>query len=332
VKSTEKNSPARPTTPASSTPEEQPINTPVAPDMNVREMANLTKDMTMNGPIDTVARWHDYRGVFWDPGGPPSEPDWCVGGPKTPEHRRFISEHLDSGWITYIETRGLLKTKTAFPFGDLEEISTDSGTEDARKYASLRETASSWLREAGEIECYTVSEGAEQTKESAGTEESSTRGALRRWSFQIGTKYGFVSRTAIAAEFGAASDWVHRLTEGNEQLRQAIYSLVEVAYRMQFEASGHHEQGIRNVAGRAQGPKTKAERANRKKELIKRLYDAFAADVANEKVARNPKAAEGALYDQINAELKERKLSKIEHRTLTNELRPLIKLRFPSAR
>jgi hypothetical protein len=289
----------------------------------------------MNGPIDTVARWHDH-GSYWDPGGPPLEPDWCVGGPKTPEHRRFISEHLDSGSITYVETRGLLDAETLFLFSDLAETSSYSGTQDAaRTYASLRETADRWLREAGETDSCTVSEGPEEIKESAGTKGPNTgagRDPLQRWWFQIGTKYGFVSRTAIAAKFVAASDWVNQLTDGDEELRHAIYYLVQAAYRMQFEASGDHERAVRNIAGRAKGPKKKTERANRKKDVIRRSYDAFAADVANEKDARFPKRAAFALHDKINAELMERGLGKIEPKTLTDELRRLVKLRFPSAR
>lgn len=322
MKSADKNSPVGDNAPASSTPEEQPVTTaPIS-----------TKKGTVSGPIDTVARWHDYHIPWWDPGGPPDEPDWWPRDGSTKpkhqpfiksEHLRFISEHSDSGSISYLETRGLLKSETLFPLSDLDLI-TDRGTEDALEYASLCETAASWLREAGETERDTVSEGAQHTEEPAGTGEPDPRDALERWWFQIGTKHGFLSPIAIAAKFVAASHWVHRLSEGNEQLRGAIYSLVKAAYRMQFEASGHHARAVRNVAGRAKGPAAKKDKANRKEKIIRDHFDAWAND-ANERDRQNPKKAAHELLEAINTDLTKSGLRKYkDDKPLIKKLRQLI--------
>jgi hypothetical protein len=228
----------------------------------------------------------------------------------------------------------LLDGNTLFLF-DLKETLDYRDAQDARAHASLRETASNWLREAGETYPFTVSDDAEEIKESAGTKEPDTGadGAdLQRWWFQIGRKHGFVSRTAIAAEFVAASDRVHRLTDGNEELRHAIYQFARAAYWMQYEASGEHERAVRNVGGLAKGPTAKKDKANHKQKILKDVHDEWAAD-ANERDRANPKQAAHELLEKVNAKLTMHGFEEYkDEESLIKKLRPLMTQRVPQKR
>jgi hypothetical protein len=251
------------------------------------------------------------------------------------EHRRSQSEHQDSGSITFYEKRGLREEETLFPFSLDETLDYfHDGTSEARTHASLLETANHWLREGGEKDFCGVSEEAEKLNKLLGPAEKyrADRAVFQRWWFQIGTKHGFLSPTAVAANFVAASDFVHRLAFGDEALQYAIYQFAQAWHWMQFEAGGEHELAVKSIAGRARGPAARRHKATRGQAIIENLYDAFAANDENERNRKHPKRAAAALIGPVNKELAEHDLDEISEKTLTDKLRPLVKQRFPKER
>jgi hypothetical protein len=256
------------------------------------------------------------------------------------EHNRTESGREGES-ITFYETRGVRDSSTTLmssSFDDTFSLGNHTGRVDADTHASLFEMANFWLREAGEKDFFEISDEAETAKRSARTRKRKgrvDRYTFQRWWFEIGMKHGFLSPTAIAANFLAASDFVHRLAKGNQQLQRAIYQFADAWHWMHFEGKGEHELaaiGWKSVKGRAKGPAVKQERAELKKKLVKDLYEAFATEEGNGAARRSAKKAAGAMFKQVNQRLEALELSGFAEKTLADELRPLIKARFPEAK
>ncbi|SFJ72203.1 hypothetical protein SAMN04487925_110216 [Bradyrhizobium sp. cf659] len=254
------------------------------------------------------------------------------------DHRRSQSEHAESGSITFYETRGVRDSSETFLFSDFEEtlsLANHTGYAEAETYASLFEVANQWLRETGEKDFFGVADDADEATASAKTwkqKHKIDRLTFQRWWFETGMKNGFLSPPAAAAKFLAASDFVHRLTKGNQQLQRAIYQFADAWHWMRFEGSDEHELaavGLKSIQGRAQGPAVKQERAELKKKLLNELYDGFASDERNGAARKSAKGAAGAMFSQVNKKLKELGLNAFAEKTLADELRPLVKARFP---
>lgn len=261
--------------------------------------------------------------------------------PVEMEHKRAQSEHQESGSTTYYETRGVRDSVTTFLFSDFDETfstANHTGHVDADTYASLFEAANFWLEQAGEKDFFGIAGEAEKATQSARTKKAKNRidrYTFQRWWFEIGMKHGFLSPAAIASNFLTASDQVHRLVKGNQQLQRAIYQFADAWHWMHFEGKGEHELaaiGWKSVKGRAQGPAVKQERAELKKKLVKELYDGFASEEGNGAARRSAKGAAGAMFKEVNQKLEALGLSGIAEKTLADELRPLIKARFPKAK
>jgi hypothetical protein len=152
---------------------------------------------------------------------------------------------------------------------------------------------------------------------------------FERWRVDVSIKHGFLSPTAIAANFLAASDLVHRLAKGNRQLQRAIYQYADAWHWMHFEAKGEHERAAKNVRGRAKGPEAKRETANRRKAIVEGIYERFASDEKNGSVRKNAKGAADKLFIEVNEKLYEEGIRKMTKEALTKELPRLIKQRFP---
>jgi len=261
--------------------------------------------------------------------------------PVEMEHKRTKSEHQADESITFYETRGVRDSSTTFLFSDFEEtfsLGNHTGHVDADTFASLFEAANFWLREAEEKDFFETSNDAETAKQSVRTKKQRARVdryTFQRWWFEIGIKRGFLSPTATAAKFLTASAFVERLVKGNQQLQRAIYQFADAWHWMHFEGKGEHELaaiGWKSVKGRAQGPAVKQERAELKKKLVKELYEAFASEERNGAARRSAKRAAGALFEQVNQKLEALGLSSFAEKTLADELRPLIKARFPEVK
>jgi hypothetical protein len=254
------------------------------------------------------------------------------------EHRRTESEHQESGSITFYETRGVRDSNTLFLYSDFNDtflLGNHTGHVDADTFASLFETANSWLQKAGEKGFFETADDAETAKRSTRTNKQKRRldrQTFQRWWFEIGMKHGFLAPPAIAANFLTASDFVHRLAKGNEQLQRAIYQFADAWHWMHFEGKGEHELaaiGWKSVKGRAEGPAVKKRRAEMKKKLAHSLYDEFASDEKNGAKRTSAKSAAGALLKQVNQKLEELELNTFSEGKLEDELRPLIRERFP---
>jgi hypothetical protein len=254
------------------------------------------------------------------------------------DHRRVQSEHKESGSITFYETRGARDSSVTFLFSELEttlSLGNHAGHVEADTYESFFEAANYWLKEVGEKDFLGVAGDAEAAKEPVRTRKQKNRIdrlTFQRWWFEIGMKRGFLSPAAIAANFLTASDLVHRLTKGNQQLQRAIYQFADAWHWMHFEGKGEHELaaiGLKSVQGRAKGPVAKQERGNLKKAMVKDIYDQFASDENNGAARKNAKRAGSALLDEVNKKLRELSISKIALKSLTDELRPLVNKRFP---
>jgi hypothetical protein len=261
--------------------------------------------------------------------------------PVEMEHKRTESGHQADGSITFYETRGVRDSSTTFLFSDFDDtfsLGNHTGHVDADTFASLFEAANFWLREAEEKDFFETSNDAETAKQSVRTKKQRgrvDRYTFQRWWFEIGMKRGFLSPAAIAANFLTASDFVHRLVKGNQQLQRAIYQFADAWHLMHFEGKGEHELaaiGWKSVEGRAQGPAVKQKRAELKKRLVKELYEAFASEEGNGAARRSAKGAAGAMFKQVNQKLEALGLSRFAEKTLADELRPLIKARFPEAK
>lgn len=256
-------------------------------------------------------------------------------------HRRTKSEHEESGSVTFYETRGIRDSSETFLFSDFEDTFSSgnhTGYVETDTYASLFAVANEWLKEAEEKDFFGVADDAEEAMASAKTwkqKHKVDRLTFQRWWFEIGMKHGFLSPPAAAAKFLAASDFIHRLTKGNQQLQRAIYQFADAWHWMRFEGSDEHELaavGLKSVQGRAQGPAVKQERAELKKKLLKELYEGFASDERNGTARKSAKGAAGAMFSQVNKKLKELGLNAFAEKTLADELRPLVKARFPKER
>jgi hypothetical protein len=254
------------------------------------------------------------------------------------EHRRAQSEHEESGSITFYETRGVRDSSVTFLFSDFEgtlSLGNHTGHVEADTCASFFEAANYWLREVGEKDFFGAIDDAEVAKQPVRTRKQKNRIdrlTFQRWWFEIGMKHGFLSPAAIAANFLTASDLVHRLAKGNQQLERAIYQFADAWHWMHFEGKGEHELaaiGLKSVQGRAKGPAAKQERGNLKKAIVKDIYARFASDEKNGPARRNAKRAGGALFDEVNKKLRELGIQKMALKSLTDELRPLVNERFP---
>jgi hypothetical protein len=182
-----------------------------------------------------------------------------------------------------------------------------------------------WFEAANEAEKAASAHRARLAKDKA------EKHAFKRWAFEIGQKRGFLSPEAVAADFLTASDLLHRLVDGDERLLLAAYQFAQAWHWMQFESAEHElaDIGLRSAAGRAQGPAVKKQRAELKKALAKEAYDEFASDEANGTKRMAAKSAAGSLIKQINGKLLELGLDSFSDKKLQDELRPLIKERFP---
>jgi hypothetical protein len=254
------------------------------------------------------------------------------------EHRRSRSEHQESGSVSFYEVRGVRDSRMTFLFSDFEEtllLANHTGHTDAETYASFFEAANHWLAEAGEKDFFEVASDADEAKKFARTWKQRNkldRLTFHRWWFELGMKHGFLSPAAVAAKFLVASDFIHRLTKGNQQLQRAIYQFADAWHWMHFEGKGEHELaavGLKSVQGRAKGPAAKQERGILKKALVKDIYDRFAADENSGPARKNAKRAADALFADVNKKLRELGVPKMALKSLTDELRPLVKERFP---
>jgi hypothetical protein len=255
--------------------------------------------------------------------------------PVEMEHKRTEGEHQADGSITFYETRGVRDSSTTFLFSDFDEtfsLGNHTGHVDADTFASLFKAANSWLGDAKEKDFFKTSDDAVAAKQSVRTKRQRKRVdryTFQRWWFEIGMKHGFLSPAAIAANFLTASEFVHRLVSGNQQLERAIYQFADAWHWMHFEEKGEHELAWKSVKGRAQGPAVKQERAELKKKLVKERYEAFASEKGNGAASRSAKWAAVEMFKQVNQKLEELGLSGFAVKTLADELRPLIKARFP---
>ena len=252
------------------------------------------------------------------------------------KHNRTESHHEDSGSITFYETRGVRYSSVNFLFSDFEEtLPYRAGHSEAGTYASFLETANSWLKEAGEKKFSEVVDDAVAAKQKARTRKEKNRierFTFQRWWFEIGMKHGFLSPAAIAADFLTASDFVHRLTKGNQQLQRAIYHFAGAWHWMQFEAKGEHELaaiGLKSIRVRAKGPEARQEKSDIKKAIVKDSYEHFAADEKNGRDRWIVKGAAGKLHDGVNQKLRELGIPEMALKSLINEIGPLVKERFP---
>ncbi|MEY9592287.1 hypothetical protein ABIA06_004578 [Bradyrhizobium yuanmingense] len=260
-------------------------------------------------------------------------------GPVEFEHRRSEHVHRPSDSITYREVRGARVKSTDFLFSDYEAtfeyIDEHTGQATLETYRSFFEAANFWLKAAGEKDFFGVVDDAERAssvQQMQPQKDKAENFTFKRWAFEIGQRRGFLSPEAVAANFLAASDLLHRLVKDDEQLRIAVYQFAQAWHWMQFEALGEHELadiGLRSVAGRAQGPAAKKQRAEMKRAIAKEAYDEFASDEANGSRRTAAKSAAGALLGQINDKLRELRLDEFSDKKLQDELRPLIKARFP---
>jgi hypothetical protein len=253
------------------------------------------------------------------------------------DHRRVRSEHEESGSVSFYETRGVRDSSETFLFSDFQEtfsLANYTGHAEAEIYASFFEAANYWLKEVGEKDFFKIVDDADKAKESVNTRKQQNkidRFVFQRWWFEIGMKHGFLSPPAVAAKFLVASDFVHRLSKGNQQLQRAIYQFADAWHWMHFEGKGEHELadiGFKSVQGRSKGPAAKAERAALKKRIIKDCYENFAADEKNGIARTHAKSAAGALKDEVNSRLKDLGIKAAAEKSLTDELRPLINERF----
>jgi len=141
--------------------------------------------------------------------------------PVEMEHKRTESKHQADGSITLYETRGV-RDSTTFSFSNLDDtlsLGNHTGRVDADTFASLFEAANIWLRKAKEKDFFETSDDAEIAKQSVRTNKQRARvgrSTFQRWWFEIGMKHGFLSPSAIAANFLTASDFVHQLVKGND--------------------------------------------------------------------------------------------------------------------
>jgi hypothetical protein len=252
------------------------------------------------------------------------------------EHGRM--EHKEGDSIIFNETRGVRDSSTVFLYSDFNDtlsLGNHVGYVDADMHASLFEAANLWLQEAGEKDFFETNDDAEKTKQSVRTKKQKgriDRSTFQRWWFEIGMKRGFLSPTAIAANFITASNFVHRLAKGNQQLERAIYQFADAWHWMHFEARGEHKLadiGWKSAKGRAAGPAMKKRRAEMKKQIAHARYHKFASDEKNGVKRTSAKGAAGALLEPVNQELKKLKLDTFSEGKLEDELRPLIKECFP---
>ncbi|WP_316206311.1 MULTISPECIES: hypothetical protein [unclassified Bradyrhizobium] len=257
------------------------------------------------------------------------------------QHGRAQSEHKESGSVTFYETRGVRDASTNFLFSDFEETFEDyvqTGHQAAASYASLVEAANQFLSECGEKTFSEVTEEVERAKRAVRTYKEKNRIGrynFKRWAFEIGMRHGFLSPAGVAAEFISASDNVHRLAKGNRQLQRAIYQFAEAWHWIHFEAKGEHGLaaiGDKSLEGRAKGPEAKKQRAELKRALVKELYEAFASDESKGMARKDAKRAAGILLDQVNKKLDDLNIPTMAEKSLRDELRPLVKERFPRLR
>lgn len=255
------------------------------------------------------------------------------------EHRRSERLHSASDSVTYREVRGARVSSMDFLFSDYEEtfnnIGEHTGETALDTYLSFFEAANFWLKAANEKDFLGITKDAEREVSGLATKEEkdkAERFTFKRWAFEIGQRRGFLSPEAVAADFLTASDLLHRLVKDDKQILSAAYQFAQAWHWMQFEAVGEHELadiGLRSAQARAQGPVVKRQRAELKKTLAKESYDEFAANEANGAKRTAAKSAAGALRPQINTKLRELGLDEFSDKKLQEELRPLIRQRFP---
>lgn len=254
------------------------------------------------------------------------------------EHKRIEERHEPSGSVTYLETRGAREASTVFLFEDIEQtlsMGNYQGYTAADTYSSFFEAAHHWLKEAGEKTFFEVVDDVERVKMELPAEERTgevDRFIFQKWAFEVGMKHGFLSPAAIAAEFVSASDYLHRLVNGNQELQRAIYQFAEAWHWFQFEGKGEHELaaiGLQSARARMMGPQARREMGDLRKKIVLSAYEAFAADEKNGASRTSAKAAAGALLAGINRKLTDLNRKNIALKTLTDELRPIIEERFP---
>ena len=147
-------------------------------------------------------------------------------------------------------------------------------------------------------------------------------------------KHGFLSPAAVAAKFLAASDFIDRLTKGNQQLKRAIYQFADAWHWMHFEAKGEHKLAaveLKSMGGRAQGPAGMQKKAARKKKIIEDLYEKYASDEKNGNARKHAKSAARDLFEQVNQELAKNGFPEMKTEDpLIKVFRPLVNKHFPS--
>lgn len=256
------------------------------------------------------------------------------------DHRRVQSEHEASGSVIFHEARGVRDASTVFLFSEFEDTllqGNHQGYTALETYSSFFEAAGHWLKDAGEKTFFEVAKDAEeaQVKANAKTQVQKKRidrFVFQKWAFEVGMRHGFLSPAAIAADFLAASDYVHRLVGGNQDVMRAVYQFAEAWHWFQFEGKGEHElaaMGRKSLEGRARGPAAKQERGNLKKAIVKDAYEQFAADEKNGSARKNAKKAAGALLQAVNKKLSDLGVRTMADKSLIDELRPLVKEKFP---
>ena len=250
------------------------------------------------------------------------------------EHKRKQCYHEDHGSITFNETRGVRYSSVDFVFSEFEETLPYAGFS-AGTYTSFLEAADSWLTEAKEKNFSEISDDAAAAKQKARTRKEKNRierFTFQRWWFEIGIKHGFLSPSAIAAYFLATSDFVHRLSKGNKQLERAIYQFADAWHWMHFEAKGEHELaaiGLKSIRVRAKGPEARQATGELKKAKVKDIYEQFASDENNGRDRKNAKRAADKLLDKVNETLSSFGIQEMSPKSLVDELRSLVKERFP---
>jgi hypothetical protein len=205
----------------------------------------------------------------------------------------------------------------------------------AETYELFLRAANFWLKEVGENDYFEIIDVAEQSKNGIDSDLEKAKidfFTFWLWSSKVACRHGVLSPAAIAARFISASDHVHRLANKNQELVDAIHAFADAWHWFHFEGLGEHELatiGLKSARGRAVGPTAVHKQASIKKQIIQDAYAGFADDEANGRARMNAKQAASKLLNSINRSLSDLKLRSIAEKSLTDELRPHVKKRFP---
>jgi hypothetical protein len=130
-----------------------------------------------------------------------------------------------------------------------------------------------------------------------------------------------LSPVAIAANFVAASERVERLALANRQLLQAILEFADAWHWLHFEAI-EHPPAAKSYEGRLKGPAAKRANAEHKRAVIRSMFE--------KEQRQSPKAMAGEMLPLVNKALKNMGMRPIAEKSLTDELRALLKRSGPT--